>query len=146
VIVLALAALANNLADQTPSNAPSTTPTKTPSRSPSPSPSRSESSKPASPSASQTTDDRVTVDPALYQGRPKDEVAKELKALGLKVDETKVENPGDQESDTVADVTPSGKVEPGSTVTMAVYGDPPDGASNGNGNGNGNENGKGNGD
>jgi len=88
----------------------------------------------------------VTVDPALYQGRPKDEVGKELKALGLKVDETQVENPGDQEPDTVADVSPSGEVEPGSTVTMGVYGDPPDQGPSGNGNGNGNGNGKGNGD
>ena len=60
------------------------------------------------------------------------------------MDETQVDNPGDQEPDTVADVTPSGQVEPGSTVTMAVYGDPPDGEQSGNGNGNGN--GKGNGD
>jgi len=86
----------------------------------------------------------VTVDPAAYVGRPKKEVAKELQALGLKVEETKVDNPGDQEKDTVADVTPSGEVEPGSTVTMAVYGDPPVDEKPGKGNGNGNA--KGNGD
>ena len=144
VIVLALAALANNRADQTPSDTPSTTPSETPSKTPSSTPSRSESSKPTSPSASQTTDDRVTVDPAAYVGRPKKEVTKELQALGLKVEETKVDNPGDQEKDTVADVTPSGEVEPGSTVTMAVYGDPPVDEKSGKGNGNGNA--KGNGD
>ncbi len=90
----------------------------------------------------------MTVDPAAYLGRPKDEVEKELKALGLKVEETEVDNPGDQEPDTVADVTPSGEVEPGSTVTMAVYGALPEDekSGSGNGNGNGNGNGKGNGE
>ena len=148
VIVLALAALANNRADQTPSDTPSTTPSttpsKTPSKTPSSTPSQSESSKPASPTASQTTDDRVSVDPAAYVGRPKKEVTKDLQALGLKVEETQVDNPGDQEKDTVADVTPSGEVEPGSTVTMAVYGDPPNDEKSGKGNANGT--GKGNGE
>ncbi len=74
-------------------------------------------------------------------------MGKELKALGLKVDETQVDNPGDQEPDTVADVSPSGEVEPGSTVTMArLRRSPRRRGTSGNGNGNGNGNGKGNGD
>lgn len=60
------------------------------------------------------------------------------------MEETQVDNPGDQEKDTVADVTPSGEVEPGSTVTMAVYGDPPNDEKSGKGNANGT--GKGNGE
>ena len=83
----------------------------------------------------------MTVDPADYVGRPKDEAKKDLEDLGLEVDETEVDNPGDQEKDTVADVSPSGQVEPDSTVTLSVYGDPPKDKPS-----NGNDNGKGNGD
>jgi serine/threonine-protein kinase len=152
VLVVALAALANNRAD-TPSHAASTgstgstgssgsaAPSETPSRTPSATPSRSEST---SPSPSATADDLVTVDPAAYVGRPKDEAKKDLEDLGLEVDDTEVDNPGDQEKDTVADVSPSGQVEPDSTVTLSVYGDPP--KQDNPGNGNGNDNGKGNDD
>ena len=141
VIVLALAAVAANRADQTPSDTPSTTASETPSRTPSEAPSSTPSkSAPASPTASKTTDDLVSVDPAAYVGRPKDEVTTELEGLGLNVEEDTVDNPGDQEKDTVADVSPSGKVEPDSTVTLSVYGDPPDKHKPGMGN----DNGKGN--
>jgi serine/threonine-protein kinase len=149
VLVVALAALANNRAD-TPSHAASTgstgssgsaAPSETPSRTPSATPSRSEST---SPSPSATADDLVTVDPAAYVGRPKDEAKKDLEDLGLEVDDTEVDNPGDQEKDTVADVSPSGQVEPDSTVTLSVYGDPP--KQDKPGKGNGNDNGKGNDD
>ena len=119
----------------------SAAPSETPSRTPSATPSRSESS---SPSPSATADDLVTVDPAAYVGRPKDEAKKDLEDLGLEVDDTEVDNPGDQEKDTVADVSPSGQVEPDSTVTLSVYGDPP--KQDKPGNGNGNDNGKGNDD
>ncbi len=64
------------------------------------------------------------MDPDDYLGRPADEAGKELKSLGLKVKEQKVDNPGDQEADTVADVSPSGDVEPGSTITLSVYDEP----------------------
>jgi serine/threonine-protein kinase len=57
-------------------------------------------------------------------GRPKDEAKKELEKLGFSVDEQTVDNPGDQEKDVVADVSPSGKVEPDQTITLSVYGDP----------------------
>ncbi len=146
VAVVALAALANNRADTpsgaasgTPSHTPSRTTSATPSRTPSPTPSRSASETP-SPSPSPSADDLVTVDPADYVGRPKDEVKKELEDLGLEVDDTTVDNPGDQEKDTVADVSPSGQVEPDSTVTLSVYGDAPkqDKSDKGNDNGKGN--------
>jgi len=135
VLVVALAALASNR-DTPSSGGPATgsaapaAPSKTPSRTPSATPSGSESSSSTpspspSPSQSQTADDLVTVDPAAYVGRPKDEAKKDLEDLGLEVDDTEVDNPGDQEKDTVADVSPSGQVEPDSTVTLSVYGDPP---------------------
>ena len=90
----------------------------------------------------------MTVDKAAYVGRPKDEVKKELEDLGLKVDEQDGRQPvGAPAEDTVADVSPSGEVEPGSRRSRSsVYGDPVTTETNparaparatGNGNGNG---------
>jgi serine/threonine-protein kinase len=59
-----------------------------------------------------------------YVGRPKDDARKQLEGLGLKVDEKTVDNPGTKPKDTVADVSPTGQVDPGSTITLSVYGDP----------------------
>ena len=56
-----------------------------------------------------------------YVDRPKDEAKHDLEALGLKVEEEKVDNPGDKVPDTVADVSPTGQVDKGSTVTLSVY-------------------------
>ncbi|NUS49648.1 MAG: PASTA domain-containing protein, partial [Nocardioidaceae bacterium] len=100
------------------------------------------------PSPSATPDDRVEVRRSDYVGRPKDEAESDLKDLGLDVEEQEVPNPGDQEKDIVADVSPTGRVEPGSTITLSVFGDPEkasptDNSGPGNGNGNGNGQGKG---
>ena len=51
-------------------------------------------------------------------------VSRDLEDLGLKVEDRTVDNPGDQEEDTVADVSPSGKVDAGETVTLSVYDKP----------------------
>ena len=85
-----------------------------PTRQPSKKPSKSASPTPAT----------VEVDPEDYLGRPVDEAAEELESLGLKVKDRTVDNPGDEEEDTVADVSPSGEVEKGSTVTLSVYDEP----------------------
>ena len=45
-----------------------------------------------------------------------------------------LENTGEAEKDTVADVSPSGTLEEGDTVTVSFYGKPPQGNSNGKGN------------
>ncbi|MEP7090969.1 MAG: PASTA domain-containing protein, partial [Nocardioidaceae bacterium] len=66
----------------------------------------------------------VTVDKAAYVGAPKEDVEKALKALGLKVSEQQVDNTVGAPKDTVADVSPSGDVAKGQTVTLSVYGDP----------------------
>ena len=67
------------------------------------------------------------MDPAAYVGRPAGEAKKALEDLGLSVEEVPVDNPGTAGKDTVADVSPTGQVDPGSTVTLSVYGDPPRG-------------------
>jgi serine/threonine-protein kinase len=102
------------------------------------------STRTSTPSASASADHRVRVDPADYVGRPQDEARKSLEDLGLRVQVTTVDNPGDQQKDTVADVSPSGRVDPGTTITLSVYGDPvkvvvpsPGGKDHGHGNGKG---------
>jgi eukaryotic-like serine/threonine-protein kinase len=69
-------------------------------------------------------DDRVTVDPSDYIGRPADDAKNDLEELGFDVDEETVDNPGDQPEDTVADVSPSGRVDPDQTLTLSVYDEP----------------------
>ncbi|WP_254185772.1 protein kinase domain-containing protein [Nocardioides panacis] len=136
VVVLVVSQLGGNGDDPaapTSGDSPSATKgSKAPSRSasPKPSPSRTPSASDtpsetpsASPSESPSAQ-TVTVDPAAYVGRPAKDARKDLEKLGLTVAETTVENPGDQEKDGVSGVSPSGEVEPGSTVTLSVYGDP----------------------
>jgi eukaryotic-like serine/threonine-protein kinase len=138
---------------------------------PSKSPSAS-SSAPATQSPSQTSQapQTVTVNEGDYVGRPAPDARRDLEDLGLQVQERKVDNPGDEQENTVEGVNPSGEVRKGSTVTMTVYGkakpteapskpSPPTpsdtaspstggngGGPGGGGNGNGNGNGGGNGD
>ena len=160
VVVLVVSALARGRddggtpADTQTSSGPATRdtqPTRSPSEQPSTSPSKSPS-KPSRTSASPSTTpaETVTVDKAAYVGRPRDEVKKELQDLGLKVDEQDVDNTVGAPVDTVADVSPSGDVSPGETVTLSVYGDPvateePDTSGPGNGQGSNQGNGNGNG-
>jgi len=98
---------------QKPTKSASQSSSQAPSQSDSPAPSKSESASP----------EQVQVDKGDYVGRPKDEARKDLEGLGLKVTEQKVDNPGDEDKDTVSDVSPSGQVDPGSTVTLSYYGD-----------------------
>jgi serine/threonine protein kinase len=84
----------------------------TPSDSPTPSPSPSKSQSP----------DQVTVDKAAYVGQPVDQVKQALKDLGLKTTTQVQDNPGDQQEASVADLSPTGQVDPGSTVALQVWG------------------------
>jgi len=84
-----------------------------------------------SPSATQTrssatasTTPQVTVNRGAYVGRPYEGARNDLENLGLKVSEHRVDNPGDKEANTVADVDPTGTVQKGSIVTLSVYGEP----------------------
>jgi serine/threonine-protein kinase len=65
------------------------------------------------------------VDPAAYIGRDAKDVEKELRDLGLEPQRSELENPGDQEEGVVVDVSPSGTLEEGDTVTISYYGKPP---------------------
>ena len=155
VVVLVVARLVGDRSPGTSSQEPSpstatSTVTKRASSSASPSKTASPSASPtktasSAPTTSATPDETVTVDPADYVGRPVKDATKQLEDLGLRVQVVTVDNPGDQEKDTVADVSPSGQVEPDQTVTLSVYGDPKakkpskspktPGADNGNGEG-----------
>ena len=127
LVVLVVAFIANRRDTGGPTTADTSgsTPsqqTTTRSRRPSPSPSPSKSSSPSpSESSSPAT---VTVDEGDYLGRPAKDVTKELEAKGLQVTEQPADNPGDKQKDTVAGLSPTGQVEPGSTITLQVYGDP----------------------
>jgi serine/threonine protein kinase len=63
----------------------------------------------------------VLIDEADYLGRNVDEVAAELRDKGLKVDTQPVDNPGDEDADTVAAVHPDGRLVEGDTVTVDYY-------------------------
>ena len=77
----------------------------------------------ASPSADADT---VRVRRAAYIGEPVDEVVEALENKDLKTETETQENPGGEEPDTVADLDPTGLVEKGSTITIQVWGDPPE--------------------
>lgn len=69
--------------------------------------------------------DTVRVRRAAYIGEPVDDVVAALRDKGL---ETKVEtkdNPGGEDAGTVDDLSPTGTVDKGETVTLQVWGDPP---------------------
>ena len=63
------------------------------------------------------------------------EVNKELEQMGLVPELVELDNPGDQEKDVVVDVSPSGTLEEGDTVTITYYGKPPPGTGPGSGDG-----------
>jgi serine/threonine-protein kinase len=165
VVVLVVSRLTGDRSPGTSSDQPSgptATSTVTERSSSSAAPTKTASASPtktasSAPTTSATPDETVAVDPADYVGRPAKDATKQLEDLGLTVEVVTVENPGDQEKDTVAAVSPSGDVDPDQTITLSVYGDPPadnpakkppkspkgpDG-DNGNGNGNGNGDGEG---
>ena len=74
--------------------------------------------------AEPTEDPTVTVDASDYIGRDEKDAESDLKDLGLDVDKEKVANDGSAEEKTVADVSPTGEVPEGSTVTLFVYDKP----------------------
>jgi serine/threonine-protein kinase len=63
----------------------------------------------------------VQIDEDDYLGRPVDDVVAELRDLGLRVETQPVDNPGDEEADTVASVRPTGTLAEGDTVTVEYY-------------------------
>jgi eukaryotic-like serine/threonine-protein kinase len=89
-------------------------------------PSGPASSTPASsspsPSASRTPG--IVIRAEDYVGLPKDDAKSRLEDLGLKVKEEKVDNVEGQPEETVADVAPTGRVEPGDEVTLSIWGKP----------------------
>ena len=69
-------------------------------------------------------DTTVTVNASDYVGRDEKDAEDDLKDLGLEVDKETIPNDGSAEEKTVADVSPTGEVEEGSTVTLFVYDKP----------------------
>ncbi len=86
----------------------------------SPSPSETTSTAPTS-SASPSGAGQVTLDEGDYLGLPRAQARSQLQALGLKVTERAVPNPGGEQEGTVAGVSPSGTVQAGSTVTLSYF-------------------------
>ncbi len=91
-----------------------------------PTPSRSQTRE-ESPTqeTTQTEDTSVQVDEGDYVGRNVDEVAAELEGLGLNVSRDELDNPGDEDENTVEGVNPSGTLQEGDTVTVSYWGPPP---------------------
>lgn len=127
--------------DTTPSQTgrsqiPTQTPTQTPTET-SQTPTETPTSEPAPEPAT------VEVDPGDYIGLKVKDVEKRLRELGLEPELVELDNTGEAEKDTVADVAPSGTLEEGDTVTVSFYGKPPKGNSTPNGkltgNGKGNQ-------
>ena len=97
------------------------------------------SASPSAPSSSAVDHATKTAEPTRHPEAPADrqreqgrlrrtarrsDASKDCEALGLKVEQQTVDNPGDEQEDTVADVNPTGDVRKGSTVTLSVYGKP----------------------
>jgi serine/threonine-protein kinase len=78
--------------------------------------------------AASTPDVRVLPDD--YLGRPAGRVAKALAALGLDVREVRWDNTTGHDPGTVGAVRPSGILQPGTVVTISVWGQPPPASSN----------------
>jgi outer membrane biosynthesis protein TonB len=69
--------------------------------------------------------DTVRVRKAAYVGKPVDEVENALGDKGLETEVETIDNPGDEEAGTVADLSPFGKVAEGELITLEVWDDPP---------------------
>jgi len=63
----------------------------------------------------------VQIDEGDYLGRPVEDVVGALRDKGLKVDTQPIDNPGDEEADTVASVSPTSGLVEGDTVTVEFY-------------------------
>ncbi len=80
-----------------------------------------ETSTPSSPTAPAV----VSIDAADYIGRNVDDVAQELRDLGLQVSTVRVDNPGGETADDVQDVSPAGDLDEGDRVTVTYWGAAP---------------------
>ena len=121
-------------ADEPATENPGDTPSQTPDRTPSASPTETPTETPTqTPTETPTEPATVEVDPAAYIGLRAKDVERELAGLGLVPELVELENPGDQERDVVADVSPSGTLEEGDTVTISYYGKPATGNEEGTG-------------
>ena len=69
--------------------------------------------------------DTVRVKRGAYIGEPIDDVEKALQDKGLETRTETQDNPGGEDADTVADLSPTGVVDKGETITLQVWGDPP---------------------
>ena len=70
--------------------------------------------------------DTVRVRRAAFIGEPVSDVVSALENKDLRTETRTQDNPGGEESGTVADLDPTGVVEKGSTITIQVWGDPPE--------------------
>ena len=121
-------------ADEPATENPGDTPSQTPDRTPSASPTETPTETPTqTPTETPTEPATVEVDPAAYIGLRAKDVERELADLGLVPELVELENPGDQERDVVADVSPSGTLKEGDTVTISYYGKPATGNEEGTG-------------
>jgi serine/threonine-protein kinase len=68
--------------------------------------------------------DTVEVRAADYIGDPVSQVEDALAAKGLKTTTHEVDNSGKHDANTVADLSPTGQVDTGSTITLDVWGEP----------------------
>jgi serine/threonine-protein kinase len=129
VVVVVLLLLFRPWEDDT-ATTPDPTPAKntaapTPKRSTGPTRSATPSDSPSS-SPTESATPQVEVNPDAYIGKPVDQARSQLHAMGLQTTTQTVDNPGDQDEGTVAGVSPTGQVDQGSTITLQVYGPPPD--------------------
>ena len=96
---------------------------------------------PASSEPPAPEEETVTVAAEDYLGDPVDQAEAELEALGLKVDTEEVDNPGDQEPETVAGLAPEGELAEGDSVTLTFWSELPEEDDGGGDGGGGNDGG-----
>jgi serine/threonine-protein kinase len=79
----------------------------------------------STPSTTEAARKSVVIDPQQYVGKPVADVTTALGKLGLKTRQQPKANPGGHRAGTVAGLTPTGRVQPGVTITLAVWSAPP---------------------
>jgi eukaryotic-like serine/threonine-protein kinase len=110
VLILVVATMANDGDDDPTASDTSSAPTSS-APTTEDTPSEESSSAPA----------EVQINADDYLGRNVDVVATELRAKGLKVDTQPIDNPGDEDADTVAAVRPTAGLVEGDTVTVEYF-------------------------
>ena len=70
------------------------------------------------------TPEPITLDPDDYVGRDIDEVLDDLRQLGLDPDAQPIDNPGDEQTDSVESVSPTSGLSEGDAVTVTYYSAP----------------------